>query len=126
MKYKDIKIEKHSQITYLGCVLDESLCVEPMILKALKQINGKLKLKKIKNKFLRPTLCKMLYNALIQPHLDFCYSAWYSTLNEKLYMKMKIAQSKCIRFCLDLDKRHDISSKEFETISWFSAFKRMH
>ena len=30
VKYKNIKIKQHSQVTYLGCVLDETLCGEPM------------------------------------------------------------------------------------------------
>ena len=36
VKYKNIKIKQHSQVTYRGCVLDEILCGEPMALKALK------------------------------------------------------------------------------------------
>ena len=43
VKYKNIKIKKHLQVTYLGYVLDETLCGEPMKLKALNKINGKLK-----------------------------------------------------------------------------------
>ena len=43
VKYKSIKIKKHLQVTYLGYVLDETLCGEPMTLKALNKINGKLK-----------------------------------------------------------------------------------
>ena len=43
VKYKNIKIKQHSLVTYRGCVLDETLCGEPMALKALNKINGKLK-----------------------------------------------------------------------------------
>ena len=38
--YNHINIKQHSQVTYLGCVLDERMSCEPM---ALKVINGKLK-----------------------------------------------------------------------------------
>ena len=37
IKYKDIKIKQDSQV---GCILDETLCSEPMALKALNKING--------------------------------------------------------------------------------------
>ena len=84
VKYKNIKIKQHSQVTYLGCVLDETLYGEPMALKALNKINGKLKFLYSKNKFLTPTLCRMLCNAIIQPHFDYACSAWYPNLNEKL------------------------------------------
>ena len=102
VKYKNIKIKQHSQIIYLGCVLDETFCGEPMALKALNKINGKLKFLYRKNKFLRLTLRKMLCNAIIQPHFDYACSAWYPNLNEKLKMKIQITQNKCIRFCLKL------------------------
>ena len=92
VKYKNIKIKQHSQVTYLGCVLDETLCGEPMVLKALNKINGKLKFLYCKNKFLTPTLRRMLYNAIIQPHFDYVCSAWYPNLNEKLKQKIQIAQ----------------------------------
>ena len=126
VKYKNIKIKQHSQVTYLGCVLDETLCGEPMTLKALNKINGKLKFLYRKNKFLTATLCRMLCNAIIQLHFDYACSAWYPNLNEKLKKKIQIAQNKCIRFCLKLDKRHHISSKEFESINWLPVNKRVH
>ena len=59
-KYKNIKIKQHSHFTYLGCVLNETLSGEPMALKALNKINGKLKFLYSKNKFLTPTLRRML------------------------------------------------------------------
>ena len=84
VKYKNIKIKQHSQVTYLGCVLDETLCGKPMALQALNKINGKLKFIYRKNKFLTLTLCRMLYNAIIHPYFDYACSAWYPNLNEKL------------------------------------------
>ena len=67
VKYKDIKIKEHSQVTYLGCVLDETLCWEPMALKALNKISGKLKSLYRKNKFITLKLRRMLCNSIIQP-----------------------------------------------------------
>ena len=114
------------QVTYLGCVWDGTLCGEPMALKALNKINGKLKFLYHKNKFVTPTLCRMLCNAIIQPHFGYACSAWYPNLNEKLKKKIIIAQNKCVRFCLKLGKGHYISSKEFEPINWLPVNKRVH
>ena len=125
VNYKNIKIKQHSQVTYLGCVLDEPLCREPMALKALNKINGKPKFIYRKNKFLTPTLSRMLCNAIIQPHFDYACSAWYPNLHEKLKKKIQPTQNKCIRFCLKLDKRHHISSKECESINWLPVNKRI-
>ena len=73
-------MKQRSQVTYLGCVLDETLSGEPMVLKALNKINGKLKFLYCKNEFLTPTLCRMLYNAIIQPYFDYACSACHPNL----------------------------------------------
>ena len=92
----------------------------------MNKINGKLKFLYCKNKFLTPTLCRMLCNAIIQPHFDYACSTWYFNLNERLKKKIQIAQNMCIWICLKLNKRNHISSKEFDSINWLSVHKRMH
>ena len=90
--------------------------MKPMALKALNKINGNLKIFYRKNKFVTPT----------PTHLDYTCSAWQPNLNEKLKKKIQIAQNKCVRFCLKLDKRHHISSNQFESINWLSVHKRVY
>ena len=126
VKYKDTKIKQHSQVTYLGCVLDETLSGETMAFKALKKINGKLNFLYRKNKFLTPTLRRMLCNANIQPHFDYACSAQHPNLKEKPKNKMQIAQNEFVRFSLKVDKRHHISRKEFESINWLPVYERVH
>ena len=70
-------------MTYLGCVLDESKSGEPMVLKVVNKINGKLKFLYRKNKFLTPELRRLLCNAFIQPHFDYACTAWYPNLTKK-------------------------------------------
>ena len=96
-----------------------------MALKALNNINGKLKFFDHKNKFLSPKLCRMLRNALIQPHFGNVCFLWCPNLNGKLKKKKKIqiAQSKCIRLCWKLDKRHHISNKKFKSVNCFLVYK---
>ena len=64
IKYKDINIKQHSEVTYLGYVLDEIMSGEPMALKVINKINSKSKFFYRKNKFLRPELRRMLCNHL--------------------------------------------------------------
>ena len=35
IKYKDINIKQHSEVTYPGCMLDETMSGEPMALKVI-------------------------------------------------------------------------------------------
>ena len=60
-------------MTYLGCVLDETMSGETMALKFMNEINGILKFLYRKNRFLTPELRRMLCNALIQPHFVYAY-----------------------------------------------------
>ena len=64
--------------------MDETMSGEPMALKVINEVNGKLKFLYRKNSFLTPGLQRMLCNALIQPNFDYACSVWYPNLNAKL------------------------------------------
>lgn len=83
IRYKEINIKWRVQVTYLACILDESISVQPMTLKAINKTSGESKTFLSKNKLLIPELYKMLFNALIQPHFDYICPAWYPNLIEK-------------------------------------------
>ena len=51
--------------------------------KIINKINGTLKFLYRKTRYLTKELGRMLFNALIQSHLDYACSAWYPNLNEK-------------------------------------------
>ena len=110
ISYKNIQIKQHSKVTYLGCILDETMSGESMNLKVINKVNSRLKFLHRKNKFLTPALRRLLCNALIQPHLDYASSAWYPNLTQKMKNKIQITKNKCIRYCLQLDKMTHITS----------------
>ena len=64
--------------------MDKTMSGEPMALKVINKVNGKLKFLYCKNSFLTPWLRRMLCNALIQPNVDYACSTWYPNLNAKL------------------------------------------
>ena len=98
---------------------------EPMALKVINKINSKLKFLYRKNRFLSPELPRMLCTVLIQQHFDYACPAWYSNLTEKTKKKIQIMQSKCIRFCVRLDKMHHISDEDFRLINWLPTSERV-
>ena len=71
-------------------MLQKTMSGEPVSLKIVNKINGKLKFLYRKNRFLRLELRRMLCNALIQPHFDYACPAWYPNLNQKNEKKKKI------------------------------------
>ena len=54
--YNGIEITQYSKVTYLGCLLDETMSGESMALKTIKKINQKIKDLYRKNRFLTPEL----------------------------------------------------------------------
>ena len=99
---------------------------ETMALSVINKINNKLKFLYRKNRFLTPTLRRLLCNALIQPHFNYACSAWYPNLTKKLKNRIQTSQNKCIRFCVQLDKMTHISHKEFETLNWLPVTESLN
>ena len=89
------------------------------------KINSRLRLLYRQRRYLSFPLHGSLCNALIQPLFDYACNAWYPSINKKLKTRLKAAQNKCIRFCLNLDDRFRLKSKEFERINWISVQERI-
>ena len=105
-------------MTYLGCILDEDLSGKSMATRTLGKINGRLRSLLRKQNFLDFSLCRLLANALIQPHFDYACSVWFPLINKRLTKKIQTAQNKCIRFCFSLNNRAHIGVREFKNINW--------
>ena len=69
--YSNVKIKQYTKVTYLGCILDESLSGESIALHVLNKINSRLKFLYRQNRFLNKPLRRLLCNAMIQPFLDY-------------------------------------------------------
>ena len=77
------------------------------------------------NSYLTPSpRLRLLCNALIKSHFDYSCSTWFPNLNKKLQKKLQVMQNKCIRFCLQLDSRAHIGSKELKAINWLPVCNR--
>ena len=107
------------EVTYLWCVLDETMSGEPMAWNVINKINNKLKFLYRKNRFLSPELRRMLCSALVHPHFDY---ARPGTCPKK---KIQIIQNKCVRICVWLDKMYHISEEDFKLINWLPTSKRV-
>ena len=125
--YNEIEIKQYSKATYLSCLLDETMSGESMSMALkTKKINQKFKFLYRKNGFLTPELRRLMCNAIIQPHFDYAWSAWYANLTQKLKKKLQVMQNRCIRFCLQLDKMTTVSHKEFKDLNWLPIINRLN
>ena len=65
IKCKDIKIKQYEHVNYLGCMLNESMSGETMVLRVIEKINSRLKFLYRKNRFLDVPLGRLPCNALM-------------------------------------------------------------
>ena len=110
------KVKQYSKVTYLDCILDETLSgqsITTQINKVINKVNYRLRFLYQQNKFLGISLRRLLFNAMIQLFFDYACNAWYPNLNINLKTRLQAAQNKCIRFCLKLGDRKSITVKEF-------------
>ena len=62
---------------------------------------------------------------MIQPFFDYVCNAWYPSINKKLKIRLQVAQNKCIRYCLKLNDRSSMKSKDFEKKNWLPIHERV-
>ena len=103
-------------------MLNETMAGETMPTSVINKINKNLEFLYQKNRFLTPTLRRLLCNALIQPHFYYACSAWYHNVTKKLKNRIQTSQNKCISFCLY--KITHIFHKEFENLNWLPVTER--
>ena len=96
IKYGEIHIKQYHTVTYLGCLLDETLSGESMALKVINKINSRLRFLYRKNSFLSPPLCRSLCNCLMQFLFNYACSAWYPKLDKGLKSKLQLLQNKYV------------------------------
>ena len=56
---KKIQIKQHSKVTYLGCILDETMPGESMAVKVINKINSRINFLYKENKCLTPALRRL-------------------------------------------------------------------
>ena len=95
-----MKIKQYSEVTYLGCILDESLSRKSIALNVVSKNNTRLK-------FLHRK--KQIFVTSIKVITMHC---------KKFKTKLQTLQNKYVRFCLQLDNRVHVGITEFKKINW--------
>ena len=71
-----------------------------------------------KKNCLNETVRKLLGNALVQCHIDYCISSWYNDLSKTLKQKLHVIQSRLVSFILDLHPRQHIDQTMLDSPDW--------
>ena len=96
-----------------------------MAMHVINKINSRIKFFYWQNRFLNVPLRRFLCNVMIQPFFDCACNAWYPNVNKKLKAHLQATQNKCIIFCLKLNDRSNIKSKNVEKINWLPIHERV-
>ena len=105
-------------VTYLGVVLDSNLSGTNHAEKLIKKCAGNISFL-CRNSSLLDTNCRrILCSSLIQPHLDYCCSFWYSGLTGRLRDRLDVIQRRMVRYILGYGPRDHVGSGEIGALSW--------
>jgi exonuclease III len=128
----DTLVKRVSSVKYLGVILDHNLGGVEHISSILSKVNSRLSFLYRCASFLNQQTKWTVCLALIQPHLDYCSSAWYSGLSVLLKNKIDIVQRKTARYVLNRGPRDHIGQGEFKSLNWLTVpdrvrfFKMLH
>ena len=114
-------IKAQRSVKYLGLNLDDQLTGETIVNSIVKKVNGRLKFLYRQCSFLEEKLRKSICSALIQCHLDYACSSWYSGLNKQLKKKLQICQNKTVRFIKNLGPHSHIGFSELDSLNMLNV-----
>lgn len=82
----------------------------------IKKATGRLKFLYRHSQYFNQKLRKNLCSALLQCHLDYCSTSWFSGLSKERQRKLQITQNKMIRFILNLSPRDHVDQTSLVTV----------
>ena len=96
---------------YLGFSKNVLTWFNYLALNVIDKVNLFLKFLHRQNHFLTLPLGRLMQ--CTEPLFDHACTAWFSNISKRLKLCLQASQNKCIRFCLQLDKRFKICVKGF-------------
>ena len=118
-------VDRVDSVKYLGILLDQRLNGECHALKAIKKISSRISFLYRKSSFLDFTTRKTLCLALVQPHFDYCCTAWHEGLSAKLKNRFDALQRKMVRFVYSMTPRCHVDQHHFRKIGWLMIRDRV-
>ena len=118
-------IEPVSTVKYLGVVLDPRLKFSEYANMVIKKCAGRISFLYRHSASLDYNCRRILCNSLIQPYLDYCCTAWYSSLTADLRRKLDVVQRRMVRFILSQDRMSHVDTTDLRKLSWLTIPDRV-
>ena len=122
----DSEITAKQTVTYLGCILDNTLTGEGMAVKVISKINLRIQfLPRISHLIDRKAL-EILAGALVQGHFDYACTSWFTNLPKILKNKLQTSQNKLARLILKLQPLTRLTPAHFSSLKWLKVEDRVN
>lgn len=117
------KIERVNKMKYLGVIINDRLTLNDQIQKCVTKAAQKVNMLKRISKKLTFDTKKIIYNTVIQPNFDYCFTLYLNTTAEQIKSMQKI-QNRGMRIILKCDF---LTSKKFmlDALNWLSISQRI-
>ena len=128
----DVVIERVEKVKYLGYMLDQGLNGSDQVAGCIKRIAARLAFLHRNATVLDSLTRKTLCDALIQPHIDYCISSWYTGTLKKYKLRLDALQRRMVRFIHFKDYRAHVDLSDLKVSGWLSVpdrarfFKLLH
>ena len=96
-----------------------------MVDSVVKKVIGRLKFLYRYSSYLNQSLHKNLCAALVQCHLDYCCTAWFSSVSTRSRYKLQITQNKIVRFIMNLSQRTHVDQLTRNSVKLLSTLDRV-
>ena len=95
-----------------------------MVDSLIKKATGRLKFSYRHSQYFNQKLRKSLCSALLQCHLDYCCTSWFTGLSGECQRNLQITQNKMIRFILNLPPRDHVGQIDLDTVKLLDTQNR--
>ena len=119
------EVTEKKEVTYLGCILDNTLSGVSMAQKVVSKINQRIRFIARVSTYLNRAALEVLSGALIQCHYDYACSSWYTGITAALKGRLQTAQNKLVRLILKLQPRTHLTNTHFNSLKWLRVEERV-
>jgi len=121
----NVEITAKEAVTHLDCLLQNKLSGELIARKMISKVSQRTKFLARIFSLLDSKTLKILADALVQCHLDYACTSWYTGISKGLKGKLQICQNKWIRVILKLHPRTDLLPIYFSSLGWLRVEERV-
>ena len=118
-------VKRVSSVKYLGVQLDEYFKFSVHVSELIKKCAGRIAFLYRNLSHLDLDCRRILCNSLIQPHLDYCCSSWYSPLTQQLKNRLDVIKRRTVKLVHSKSHYYYVTTGGLKSLSWLSVPDRI-